>query len=66
MMDVSEVAVADVTADGWMTIEVSTGPDFDHSAFTREIAAKVTEVAQVGSWLSQNHNDLATPRATFP
>ena len=55
MMDVREVEVADVTADGWMRIEVSTGPDFDHTAFTRDIAAKVTEVTQVGSSLQQKH-----------
>jgi hypothetical protein len=48
MMDVREVEVADVTADGWMKIEVSTGPDFDHTGFTRDIAAKVTEVTQGG------------------
>src|SRR5215217_3082719 len=39
MMDVREVEVADVTADGWMEIAVCTGPDFDHTAFMRDIAA---------------------------
>ncbi len=48
MMDVREVEVADVTAHGWMEIAVCTGPDFDHTAFTRDIAAKVTEVTQGG------------------
>jgi hypothetical protein len=51
MMDVREVEVADVTADGWMEIAVCTGPDFDHTAFMRDIAATVTEVTQVRSHL---------------
>jgi len=59
MIDVRDVEVADVTAGGWMKIEVSTGPDFDHTAFTRDIAAKVTEVTQVGSSLRQQHMDPA-------
>jgi hypothetical protein len=63
-MDVRDVEVADVTAGGWMKIEVRTGSDFDDIAFTRDIAAKVTEVTQVGSSLQQKHMDRPIgPRA---
>jgi hypothetical protein len=48
-----------------MKIEVSTGPDFDHTAFTRDIAAKVTEVTEVGISLRQKHMDPATGPLPF-
>src|SRR5215218_4225131 len=46
MMNVREVAVADVTASGWMRITVSTGRHFEEARFAREVAHTVARVTQ--------------------
>src|SRR5688572_9577581 len=55
MMNLREVHVADVTADGWMKIQISTGPEFEEAAFTRDVAQTILEVSQVRSHVGQEH-----------
>ena len=59
MMNVREVAVADVTAGGWMKITVSTGCHFDEVRFAAEVAHAVARVTQVPRNLAQR------PRAHY-
>ena len=47
MMSLGHVTVADVTADGWMKIAVTSEGDFDEDAFTWEIAETLTAVKAV-------------------
>jgi hypothetical protein len=66
MMNVREVAVADLTAGGWMKVSITTGSSFDETNFTREVADTVTSVTQVPRHLAQKlpaHRSRAMRRA---
>jgi hypothetical protein len=47
MMSLGEVTMADVTADGWMRICVSSDDDFDEDSLTRDIADMLRAVIAV-------------------
>jgi hypothetical protein len=53
MMNLRDVAIADVTAEGWMKISITTGPNFDEAAFTQEVAETLTAVTGVRSYGSR-------------
>ena len=53
MMSLRDVAIADVTGEGWMKISITTGPDFDEAAFTRDVAETLTAVTLVRSYPGQ-------------
>jgi hypothetical protein len=66
MMNVREVAVADLTAGGWMKISITIGSNFDEANFTREVADTVTSVTQVPRHHGEkllSHRSRAMPRA---
>src|SRR5215204_3271773 len=46
MMNVRDVAGADVAPGGWMKISVKTGPEFDEAAFARDVAKTMMDVSQ--------------------
>jgi hypothetical protein len=67
MMNLRDVAIADVTAEGWMKISITTGPKFDEAAFTREVAETLTAVTRVRSYGQPGslprHNERSRPGA---
>ena len=47
LMNISEVQLADLACGGWIKIVISTGNDFDESAFKSEIARVLSAVRAV-------------------
>jgi hypothetical protein len=50
MMSLGQVTVADVTAEGWMKIAVTSDEDFDEDSFIREITDTLAAVMSVRSY----------------
>ena len=49
LLNIAHVQVADLACGGWIKIVISTGPDFDESAFRAEVAGVLDGVKSVRS-----------------